>query len=152
MIRRRLLLVLLIALVSPIGGCALLAPRPTINQVQDVRALGIRVANGIEKVGLATEGVQLTEIALHDAKFIGDEEHRSIQIGFKAFAIIVLESIKRARNAISAPELRSTVTGITDGLTDLGKKLQVSHPNAANVLGSAMVALSATAAVILAIL
>lgn len=133
-------------------GCATFLPRPATNEVQQTRELAKRVANAIERLGNATEGVQIAEIALHDAKLIDDAEHRTIQIGFKLFATIVLDGIDRARAALSVPELKSTVTTITTSLTDLSRALAVKNPAAANVLTSVATAITAAFAVLNAIL
>jgi len=147
-------LVLALALVTPIAvsRCALLVPRPTVDQTQQVREIAVRVAKALERIGLTAEGVQLAEIALHDAKFVDDEEHRAIQTAFKGFATIVLGSIERAREALSVPELRRTISAVTDGLIELSVKLQAKHPSAAKFLGTAVAGMASVASVILAIL
>lgn len=87
-----------VLLAVALGG-AMLASGCAHGQPQtDPRAALLQTVRQTETVGILTRGLVQTEIALHDAGKIPDDQHRAFLVGAKTFATAALAALEASKN------------------------------------------------------
>lgn len=118
-----------------LASCATFQRNPADTEVQATRKLALQVFNAVEIAGQGVVGVQKFEIALHDAKRVSDDTHRTFQTDLLITARIVRTALTQIQAATRVPELKNTVQVIIDNLNDLKTKYGAEVPDLATMLG-----------------
>jgi hypothetical protein len=122
-LRLALIVPLLLALLIPASGCALLQIRPTSTATQAVRAHGRQVALAINHALDAALAVQELEIDEHRAGRVTADQHRTNQRAFLVLFQVLDVALADLHAATTNAHLRATVDVVKKELTAIGQTL-----------------------------
>jgi hypothetical protein len=118
------------------------SPSPTSTEVQQTRAIGLKVINAIKQTALALRAVQDLEIDLHSQGVINDTDHQKAQRVFLTTFQVLDTALVQVGQATTQPQLRTTLELVKTNLTSLSDALVTSNPNASKALKQAAVAVT----------
>jgi len=135
-----LTLVFTLAAVPLTSGCASVKPNPGVSEIQQTRAIGLKVTNALKQTALALRAVQDLEIDLHNQGIVTDADHQKIQKGFLTTFTVLDQALVSVGQATTQPQLRTTLELVKTNLASLSDALVTSNPNASKALKQAAVA------------
>jgi hypothetical protein len=111
--------VICVALALSAARCATVKPNPTDTETQQTRKIALQVFQGVELAGTAVEGIQNTEIAMHNAGSVTDDTHQAFQTRLLITAKVVRGALTQIQMATRLPELKNTLQLIIDDLKNV---------------------------------
>ena len=135
-------LCLTLAAVPLSSGCASVKVNPNATEIQQTRAIGLKVINALKQTALALRAVQDVEIDLHTQGVVNDTDHQKAQRVFLATFQVIDTALVQVGQATTQPQLRTTLELVKTNLTALSDALTVSNPGAAKTLKQAAIAVT----------